>query len=125
MKALSMDLRERIVVAYETKQGTQKEIAERFGVNIGTVGNLLKLKRDTGSLKPRYDNVPGPPRKITEAKQKELVELMERSPDLTLEKIKEELALECSIQAIHYALNKLDYTFKKRHSVHLSKTEKI
>ena len=50
MKALSQDLRERIVTAYENKQGTQLQIANRFGVNPGIVRNLLLLKRETGSL---------------------------------------------------------------------------
>ena len=88
MKALSQDLRERIVTAYENKQGTQLQIAKRFEVSPETVRNLLLLKRETGSLEPRYDKVPGPPRKITNEKQTALVNLMKETPDLTLAQIK-------------------------------------
>ena len=124
MKALSQDLRERIVTAYENKQGTQLQIANRFEVSPETVRNLLLLKRETGSLEPRYDKVPGPPRKITNEKQTALVNLMKETPDLTLAQIKEKLELDCTVQAIHYALNKLGYSFKKRHCEPQNKTEK-
>ena len=124
MPLLSQDLRERIVTSYENKEGSQKEIAGRFGVSRKTVYNLIKLKRNTGYLSPQYDKT-GHPHKITQEKQEELSFLMEQSPDLTLEQIKETMRLDCTVQAIHYALNKLGYSFKKRHSEPLNKTERI
>ena len=115
MNALSQDLRERIVAAYEAGEGTQQEVADRFGVYIDTVRRLLKLKRETGSLLPRYDYTKPRPQKISEQKRQALIELVNTQPDLTLQQMKDKLALDCSLQAIHYALKKLGYTFKKRH----------
>ncbi len=124
MKALSIDLRRRIVEAYEVGKVSYKAVAERFGVSAGTVRNLVKLKQNTGSLSPRYDQVPGPPLKITKEKQAEMIDLVSKQPDLTLEQIKNELKLNCTVQAIHYALIRLGYSFKKRHFEPQSKTEK-
>ena len=53
MKALSLDLRKRIVDAYEQGQGSQQAIAQRFGVGSSTVERLLKQWRTTGSLDPK------------------------------------------------------------------------
>ena len=40
--ALSMDLRERAVAAYETGLGTQKAVAERFQISQSTLSLWLK-----------------------------------------------------------------------------------
>ena len=40
-KPISLDLRERIVAAYDEKQGTREEIAKRFRVSLGMVKKLL------------------------------------------------------------------------------------
>ena len=97
MKALSIDLRKRIVEAYKAGQVSYKAVAERYGVSAGTVRNLVKLKQSTGSLSPRYDQVPGPPPKITKEKQSEMVKLISNKPDLTLEQIRNELKLNCTV----------------------------
>jgi len=41
MRTLSLDLRERIVAAYDGQQGTREEVAQRFGVSVGMVKKLL------------------------------------------------------------------------------------
>lgn len=48
-----LDLRTRIVDAYEGGEGSIREVADRFSVSPGTVQSYLKLKRDTGRLEPR------------------------------------------------------------------------
>ena len=45
MKALSMDMRERIVLAYQCGEGSQEEIGSRFGVSRAVVGKLVRQKR--------------------------------------------------------------------------------
>jgi transposase len=40
-KAISLDLRERIVAAYEDKEGTREEVGKRFKVSLGMVKKLL------------------------------------------------------------------------------------
>lgn len=51
--ALSLDLRERIVQAYERGEGTYPELAVRFSVGQETVGRLVRQSRKTGSLAPK------------------------------------------------------------------------
>lgn len=51
--ALSEDLRERVVAAWEAGEGTQEEVAKRFGVGVASLVRWVRLKRDTGSLSPR------------------------------------------------------------------------
>ena len=54
MRTLSLDLRERIVAAYDAEQGTREEVARRFGVSIGMVKKLLQQRRRTHDLGHRH-----------------------------------------------------------------------
>jgi transposase len=51
--AHSLDLRQRIVDAHQTGKLSVRRIAEIFQVGIGTVKELSRLYRETGSLAPR------------------------------------------------------------------------
>jgi transposase len=54
MQAYSIDLRQRVVTAYEQGYGSIAAIAERFSVGLGFVNKkMLSLKRTTGDLAPR------------------------------------------------------------------------
>ena len=56
-RPLSLDLRERIIAAYEGGEGPQKELVSRFSVGVASVRRLVRLKRETGGLSPRRSNV--------------------------------------------------------------------
>jgi transposase len=43
--ALSVDLRERVLAAHERREGSQRVLAERFGVAVGTVNGWLRQAR--------------------------------------------------------------------------------
>ena len=43
MKPLSIDLRQRIVQAYDAREGTKQQIAQRFAVSVGS-GKKLKVQ---------------------------------------------------------------------------------
>ena len=47
---------------------------------------------------------------------------MGRKPDLTLKELRAAVALDCSLPAIHYVLEKMGLTYKKRRSAPASKT---
>ena len=51
-KSYSMDLRERIVEAYDNKEGSHQELAVRFKVSVPTIYRWLARRRDTGSIAP-------------------------------------------------------------------------
>lgn len=120
MKAFSLDLRERVVAAYERGEGTRKEIADRFGVSEGFVKKMLNRHRTTGSLAP----LGGQGRKpaIRGAKVNALEAFVDRRPDATLAEMRKHLKIACSIMAISNALDRLGYRRKKSPSTPASRT---
>ena len=121
-KALSLDLRERIVAAYESGEGTGAEVARRFRVSVGLVNKLLRQHRRTGDLRPRYYRCGAKPR-ITAAHQQQMRQLLARKPDLLLRELRDALGLNCTVQAIHYALARMGLTYKKRRSAPANRIE--
>jgi transposase-like protein len=51
-ESYSVDLRGKVVQAYERRKGSQAEVAQSFGVSLSFVKRLLQLHRRTGSLEP-------------------------------------------------------------------------
>lgn len=116
MKTLSLDLRERIVEAYDAEQGTREEIAGRFRVSLGMVKKLLQQRRMTNDLGHRH-RYSGRKAKVLPEYRDKLAALVAAQPDLTLAEIREKLAMTCTIPAVHYALAALGLTYKKRRSM--------
>ena len=48
----SIDLRQRVINAYEAKEGSQRQIAERFQVSHSFVKKLIYRYRQTGTIEP-------------------------------------------------------------------------
>ncbi|KOR34849.1 MULTISPECIES: helix-turn-helix domain-containing protein [Planktothricoides] len=83
MKAYSNDLRQKIIQAYENKEGSYRQLAKRFSVSLGFVQNLMKRYRETGQVDPLPHSGGSTP-KLT-AKQMEIVaELLRAYQDATL-----------------------------------------
>jgi transposase len=122
MRALSKDIRERILEAYDGKEGTQEEVARRFKVSMSTVKKLLRQRRETGEIGNRYHRCGRKPM-ILGSYERQMQSLIEEKPDLTLKQIREELGLECTLVAIHYVLKKIGITYKKRHYTRANKSE--
>jgi len=114
-KTISLDLRERILAAYDQQEGTREEVARRFRVSLGLVKKLLQQRRHTGDLRPRHRYCGRKPL-LGPSHQQRLRELVTRQPDLTLEELRRALAVGCTLQAIHYVLQRMGLTYKKRHS---------
>ena len=53
MKAYSTDLRERVVAACDARDGTREQIAARFSVSVSWIRELLRRRRETGSIAPK------------------------------------------------------------------------
>ena len=121
MAAFSMDLRTRILAAYDAGEGTRQKIAERFRVSLGMVKKLLQQRRNTGDIGNRHNRAGRKP-KITAEHRRRLEDLVRQSPDLTLEELREALGLDCSVPAIYYALESMGLSLKKRRSLLRSKT---
>jgi transposase len=120
-KTISLDLRERILAAYDQKEGTREEVARRFRVSLGLVKKLLQQRRRTGDLRPRH-RFSGPKPKLVQSHQQQLRQMLARKPDLTLEEMRQALTVRCTLQAIHYLLERMGLTYKKRLSGPANKT---
>lgn len=120
-KPISLDLRERIVAAYEAKEGTREEVAKRFKVSLGMVKKLLAQKARTGDLEDRYRYC-GRKAKLEPEHGRALRKLVQKQPDVTLVQIKEQLGLDFTIGAIHWVLGRMGLTYKKRHFTRPNKT---
>jgi transposase len=121
MRTLSLDLRERILASYDQKEGTREEIAHRFRVSLGMVKKLLQRRRQGGDIGPRYHRCGLKPGKVA-AQGQTFRQLLSRKPDLTLEELRRATALDCTLPAIHYVLEKMGLTYKKRLSGPANKT---
>lgn len=115
MRTLSLDLRERILASYDPQEGTRDQIANRYRVSLGMVKKLLQQRRRTGDIAPRH-RYSGRKPKILSSHQQQLRTLLGRKPDLTLNELRQAVALDCTLPAIHYVLVKLGLTYKKRRS---------
>jgi transposase len=120
MRTLSLDLRERILASYDQEEGTREEIAERYRVSLGMVKKLLQQRRHTGNIAPRH-HYSGRKPMILQTHCQKLQTLLGTKPDLTLKELRQAVALECSLPAIHYALARMRLTYKKRRSEPVSR----
>lgn len=91
MRPYSIDLRIRVVNAYNRSEGTIPEIAERFSVHERTVENWLRKLRETGSVAPKPD-LGGRKSKLDEGDLSLLRRLLASQPDLFLDELCDKLA---------------------------------
>ena len=115
MRTLSLDLRKRILDSYDQHEGTREEIARRFRVSLGMVKKLLQQRRRTGDIGPRH-HLAGRKPMILKSHHQQMRLLLNKKPDLTLKELRKAVQLNCTLVAIHYALQKMGLTYKKRHS---------
>ena len=114
MKTLFMDLRERILDAYDKEEGTREEVGQRFRVSLGMVKKLLSQRRRTGEIGAGHHRSGRKPM-ILAGHHRQMRTLLGAKPDLTLSELRAAVGLECSLPAIHYALEAMGLTYKKRH----------
>jgi transposase len=124
MKTLSLDLRERVVACYDAGKGTRREVADRFRVSLAMVKKLLQQRRRTGDLGPRH-RFSGRKPLILEEHRRRMRQVLGQHPDMTLSELRGAVGLACSLPAIHYALARMQLTYKKRHSVPASKSVRM
>src|SRR5205809_3775871 len=123
MRTLSLDLRERILDCYDKKEGTRPEIAHRYRVSLGMVKKLVQQRRRTGDIRPRH-RFSGRKPMILNTHQSHMRALLRQKPDLTLKEVRRAAGLNCTLQAIHYVLQKMGLTYKKRDSGPANKTDR-
>jgi transposase len=115
MTPLSLDLRLRIVEAYERGEGSVRELAERFVVAPKSVQTYRKLWETTGSVRPRPHGG-GRGRKIEDAL---LRQLLEERNDWTLDQLAAEYAArhggdQVARSTMSQAVRRQEWTRKKK-----------
>lgn len=117
MKAYSVDLRKRIVAAYEEGEDSQPEIAKRFQVSASMVHRLLRRYRESGSYEPRAHGG-GASAKLTSAQMLQVGQMIESDNDATLEElceqVEQKLGVKVSRATMGRITQRLNLTRKKR-----------
>jgi len=92
-------------------KGTQKQVATLYGVDLSTFQRWLQRYRSSGRAAPlpRGHN----PAALDEVQMQQLNALVQHTPDATLEQLRDAMGLSCSIVAMHNALKRLGYRYKK------------
>jgi transposase len=121
MRTTSLNLRERILAAYDNDEGTRPEMAHRFRVSLGLVKKLLQQRRHTGEIALRH-RFSGRKPTIVACHRSQFRALLTQKNDLTLKELRAAAGLRCSLQAINVVLAKMGLTYEKRHSAPASKT---
>ena len=124
MQTYSMDLRERVVDAYDRKTGTQEEVAGRFDVSVSWLKKLLRFRRAKGSIAPKPHGGGWTP-KFSGERLEELKKAVEQDPGATLEELLERSKVKASIMAVQRALLRLDCRRKKSRSTPQNKNARM
>lgn len=118
MSSYSMDLRVRVVEAYQRGEGTYKELAERFGVSYQSVGNWCRRFTEEGHCEPRPHGGRGPESKADPVGLAVLVETLEHFPEATLverkELYREHTGVGVSTATMQRWVQELGWTHKKK-----------
>ena len=117
MRPYSQDLRIKIVQAYENKEGSIRDLADRFSVSFSTVWLLLKRYRAKGSVRPK-PHAGGQVSIMDKDRLSVLRDLVRQRNDATLVELqgqfRQKTGLQVSTGTLSIALKKLGLSRKKK-----------
>jgi len=108
---LSLDLRQRILAAYDAGEKT-KAVAERFAVSPACARRLKQRRRQTGEVAPGKGR-PGP-KPVLAGEADRLRQAAQAEPGLSACEYRDRLGLPCSALTVWRSLRRLGLTFKKK-----------
>ena len=97
MAAYSIDLRQKLLEAYERRLGSQRALAHVFGVSLAFVEKVLRQHRTTGTIAPK-PHAGGQKPRLGEAAHGLLRQLVRDGPDLTLHELCTRMATETGVR---------------------------
>lgn len=114
--AYSADLRCRVIAAWQNREGSQRQLAQRFKVSLSFVRNLLRHYRQTGLVEAKQRG--GHLRPRIDGERLQVVErLLAEQNDALLSELCERLALATgvvvSVPTMHRAVQRLRMSSKK------------
>ena len=110
MKTASSEIRKIAVKAYGSGISRQ-QVADIVGYHLNSVSRWIREFERENRLEahPRGHR----PSLFSEAERREMVELIGKQPDITLEELRSRFAKTCSLNAIHKILKVLGFVVKK------------
>lgn len=118
---LHNEARKLVLEAWD-KTHNAKEIAKYFSVNQSTIYRLVEERARTGSYETRTQ-LRGRKSILTEKQHQDILELVQKQPDITMKEIIESLNLPVGSKAVRRFLIKQGYTYKKK-SLHAKEQER-
>jgi len=116
-RPLPLELRQRVVDAYNNGEGTYAEIGARFGVGVASVNRWVNRFSRTGSLEPSPAGGARRARIITEEGAAHLLRLLEDDPTWTTQELaddyKDIFGVEVSRHTIGRELARRGISFKR------------
>ena len=117
MAAYSVDLRQKILSAWQNKEGTQRDLAKRFKVSLSFIRDFLRRYRETNEITARPQG--GDRRSKLKREEQELLKTMvNEQSDIYLRElqaaIKERKAIEVSLSSLSRTLKRLKLKRKKK-----------
>ena len=110
MAAYSMDLRERVIQAWDGS-GDADEVAATFSVSRSWVHRLVQRRRETGSIAPRK------PTKfrtrVLAGQEARLAALIRLRPDATLAELRDAVPTTAALSTLWLEIDRLGLTVKK------------
>jgi transposase len=101
-----------LILADCNKGMTEVAAAEKWHVSQSAITKLKRHFRETGSLKPKKGK-PGPKPKL-KPHHKLIQKIVAKTPDATLEEIREQLPVKVCNETVAAALRKLKLAYKKK-----------
>jgi transposase len=113
--ALSLDLRQRIVKAYENGEGSIRQLAKRFSTGPASIFRILKRYQQKGELHPKSS--PGSPPFIDENGLNLIYKFLQKDNDATLQELcisfAQKTGMRIQIVTMHRAYQRLKLRYKK------------
>jgi len=117
MKAYSLDLRQRVVAAYEQRKDSLAQVAEQFNVGQTFVKKMLRQKRECGDVAPLAHGGGRQPA-LSDKEHRLLRQQVKDQPDISLIELQELLAAKARVTAslptIHRSLRQSGLSHKKK-----------
>jgi transposase len=113
---LSVDLRQRILDAYQAKEGSQRQLAERFKVSLSFIRDLMRHYRKTRTVQPKPHGG-GAVAKLGKEHLPIVEALVNAQPDALLtelcERFAQQTGVEVSVATMQRAVCNLKLSVKK------------
>jgi len=111
MAAYSMDLRQRVLRAWDSGLDAES-VAAKYEVSRAWVHRLVQRRRETGSIAPRKQTK-FRRRTLSDQQEARLAALITAQPDATLAELRDALPTTAALSTLWRAIGRLQFTVKK------------